>query len=142
MFVVFSRYCIFTTNCSFLQIMETNINNHPSPRPPSVLVPGLEDCSPSGGVKSTSEVGTNPPPLPDHECDISVSNLPEKLGFSPEFQAELEAVGGNVNSLATKLLNSHNLADSGKFKAGQLCATPEQLEFYTKTLNAGPIVTW
>ena len=117
---------LFTTKCSILQIMETNIINHPSPRPPSVPVPGLEDCSPSGGVKSTSEVGTNLPPLLDEEFDISVNNLPEKLGFSPEFQAELEAVGGNVNSLAIKLLNSHNLADSGRFKAGQLCSTPER----------------
>ena len=115
--------------------METNVNNHPSPRPPSVSVPGLDDCSPSGGVKSTSEVGT------DEEFDISVNNLPEKLGFSPEFQAELEAVGGNVNSLAIKLLNSHNLADFGEFKAVQLCSTPEQLDFYTKKLDSGPIVS-
>ena len=79
--------------------------------------------------------------MPDLEFNISVNNLPEKLGFLPEFQAELEAVGGNINSLATKLLNSHNLADSGKFKAGQLCSTPEQLEFYTKKLDAGPMVT-
>ena len=43
---------------------------------------------------------------------------------------ELEAVGGNIHSLATKLLNSFNVDNSGKFKAGQLCATPEQLEFY------------
>ena len=51
------------------------------------------------------------------------------------------AVGGNIHSLATKLLNSFNLDDSGKFKAGQLCAKPEQLEFYSKTLDAGPMVT-
>ena len=61
---------------------------------------------------------------------ILLSNLPEKLGFSPEFQGELEEVGGNIHSLALKLLNSFNLDDSGKFKAGQLCANPEQLEFY------------
>ena len=70
-----------------------------------------------------------------------MSNLPEKLSFSPEFQAELEAVGGNIHSLPTKLLNYFNLDNSGKFKAGQLCATPEQLEFYSKTLDAGPMVT-
>ena len=40
-----------------------------------------------------------------------------------------------------KLLNSFNLDDSGKFKAGQLCVKPEQLEFYSKTLDAGPMVT-
>ena len=130
--MVFSRYCTFTSNCSILQIMDTNVTIHPSPRPTSVLVPGLEDCSPTGGVKSTSEVGTNPPPLPDLEFDITVSNLPEKLGISPEFQAELEAVGGNVNSLTTKLLNSHNLADSGKFKVGQLCAILSSLSFIPK----------
>ena len=39
-------------------------------------------------------------------------------------------------------MNSFNLDNSGKFKAGQLCATPEQLEFYSKTLDAGPMVTW
>jgi len=38
-------------------------------------------------------------------------------------------------------LNSFNLEDSGTFKAGQLCAPPEQLEFYSKTLDAGPMVT-
>ena len=79
--------------------------------------------------------------IPDEEFNASVNNLPEKLGFSHEFQAELEAVGDNINSLATKLLNSYNLADSGKFKAEQLCSTPEQLEFYTKKLDAGPMVT-
>ena len=83
--------------------------------------------------------------LPERDSDydfvISVNNLPEKLGFSPEFQAELEAVGGNIHCLATKLLNSSNLNNSGKFKARQLFATPEQLEFYSKTLDAGPMVT-
>ena len=54
-------------------------------------VPGLDDCSPSGGDKSTSEVGTNPPPyIPDDDFDVSVNNLPDKLGFSAEFQAELD----------------------------------------------------
>ena len=50
-------------------------------------------------------------------------------------------MGGDVHSLAQKLLNSFNLEDSGTFKAGQLCATPKQLEFYSKTLDAGPMVT-
>ena len=110
--------------------MEPDIINHPSPRPSYVSVPGLADGSFSGGVKCTFEVGTNPPPPPSSEFDITVANLPEKLGFSPEFQEELVAVGGNIHSLATKLLNSFNLDDSGKFKAGQLCATPKQQEFY------------
>ena len=39
-----------------------------------------------------------------------------------------------------KLLNLFNLDDSGKFRAGQLCFKPEQLEFYSKTLDAGPII--
>ena len=121
--------------------MEPDVKNQTSPRSTSVPVPGLADCSLSGGVKSTSEVDTNPPPLPSSEFDITVANLPEKLGFSPEFQEELVAVGGNIHSLAMKLLNSFNLDDSGKFKAGQLCAKPEQLEFYSKTMDAGPMVS-
>ena len=34
-----------------------------------------------------------------------------------------------------------NLDDLGGFRAGRLCGTPEQLEFYTKILDAGPMVT-
>ena len=133
---------MFTSNgFIFADVMEPNVDNHTSPRSSSVSVPGPADCSLSGGVKTTSEVGTDPPIHPDSEFDISVNNLPEKLGFSVEFQAELKSMGGDVHSLATKLLNSFNLDDSGKFKAGQLCATPEQLEFYSKTLDAGPMVT-
>ena len=88
---------------SFLWIMEPDVKNHPSPRSSSVQVLGLADCSLSGGVKSTSEVGTNPPTHPDCDFDISVNNLPEKLGFSPEFQAELKSLGGDVHCLAQKL---------------------------------------
>ena len=82
--------------------MEPDVKNQPSPRSSSVTVLGLADCSLSGGVKSTSEVGTkNPPPLPNSdEFDISVANLPKKLGFTPEFQEELVSVGGNIHSLA------------------------------------------
>ena len=50
-------------------------------------------------------------------------------------------MGGNIHGLAQKLLNSFNLDNSRKFKAGQLCATPEQLEFYFKTFDAGPMLT-
>ena len=39
------------------------------------------------------------------------------------------------------MLNSHNLDDKGQFKAVQLCSTPEQLIFYTKKLDSGPMVT-
>ena len=51
-------------------------------------------------------------------------------------------MGVNIHCLAIKLLNSFHQDDSGKFKTGQLCTTPEQLEFYSKTLDAGPMVAW
>ena len=123
--------------------MEPDVMNQPSPRPSSsAIVPGLPDCFLLGEVKSTPEAGTqNPPPHPKvDDFDISVQNLPEKLGFSPEFQEELVSIGGNVHSLAEKLLNSLPLDDSGHLRAGQLCSNPEQLEFYSKTLDTGPIV--
>ena len=34
-----------------------------------------------------------------------------------------------------------NLDDTGGFRAGRLCGTPEQQEFYIKILDAGPMVT-
>ena len=127
---------MFTTNgFIFADTMEPDVNNHISPRSSSVSVPGLADCSLSGGVKTTSEVGTDPPIHPDSEFDISVNNLPEKIGFLVEFQAELKSMGGDIHSLAQKLLNSFNLDNSETFKAAQLCATPGQLEFYSKTLE-------
>ena len=43
--------------------------------------------------------------------------------------------------MAEKLLNTFNLDNSGSFRAGRLCSTAEQLEFYSKTLDAGPMVT-
>ena len=43
--------------------------------------------------------------------------------------------------LVQRLLNSFNLDEKESFKAGQLCNTPQQLEFYTKTLDVGPMVT-
>ena len=77
--------------------MDKNILNHPSPRSSSVPVPGLDDYYLLGGDKTTSEIDTNPPPSSkDFEFYISVSNLPEKLSFATEFQAQLEAVGGNL----------------------------------------------
>ena len=99
--------------------MENKHDDHPSTRSTSVSVLGLDDCYLSDGDKTTSEVGTKPPPLSkDSEFDITVSNRPEKLSFSTEFQAELEAVGGNLQSLALKMLNLHNLDDKSQFKAG------------------------
>ena len=124
--------------------MEPNINSQPSPRPSSsAKVPGLPDCSLLGGVKSTPKAGTISPPSQSQveDFDITVSNLPEKLGFSPEFQEDLKSVGGSIHSLVEKLFNSFNLDDLGSCKAGRLCNTAEQLEFYSKTLDAGPIVT-
>ena len=123
--------------------MDPNVKSQPSPRPSSsAMVPGLPDCSLLGGVKSTHEAGTLSPPSQSkvEDFDISVANLPEKLGFTPEFQEELKSVGGSIHSLAEKLLNSFNLDDTGRFKAGKLCSTPEQLKFYSKTLDAGPMV--
>ena len=84
----------FTTNGSILQIMEPDVTNQTSPRSTSAPVSGLADCSLLGGVKSHQEVGTIPPFLPSsEEFDISVANLPEKLGFSSQFQEELAVAG-------------------------------------------------
>ena len=133
----------FNTNGSICR-HDTNATSQSSPRPrSSVPVPGLPDCSLLGGVKSTPEAGTTSPPSQSQveDFDITVSNLPEKLGFPPEFQEELKSVGGSIHILVEKLLNSFNLDDSGSFRTGKLCNTAEQLEFYSKTLDAGPIVT-
>ena len=124
--------------------MEPDVQSQSSHRSnPSAPVPGLPDCSLLGGDKSTPETGTVSPPSQSkvEDFDITVSNLPEKLGFPPEFQKELKAVGGSPHNLAERLLNSFNLDDTGGFKAGRLCSTSEQLEFYTKTLDTGPMVT-
>ena len=113
--------------------MKPNATNQSNPRPrSSAPVPGLPDCPLMSGVKSTQEAGTISPPSQSQieDFDITVSNLPEKLGFSSEFQEELKSVGGSIHSLAEKLLNSFNLDDSGSFKAGKLCSMAEQLEFY------------
>ena len=82
-----------------------------------------------GGVKSTPEAGTSSPPSQSkvEDFDITVYNIPEKIGFPPEFQEELKSVGGSIHSLAEKLLNYFNLDDTGSFKAGKLCNTPEKL---------------
>ena len=98
---------------------------------------------PRGRENSPQEAGTiiPPPQSQIEEFDITVSNLPEKLGFSSEFQEDLKSVGGSIHVLAEKLLNTFNLDDSGSFRAGRLCSTAEQLEFYSKTLEAGPMVT-
>ena len=124
--------------------MEPGVRNQSSPRPKSsVKVPGLPDCSLLDGGKFTHDTGTKNPPYKSKvkDFEINVNNLPEKIGFPPEFQAELEAVGGSVHMLVQRLLNSFNLDEKDSFKAGQLCSTPKQLEFYTKTLDAGPMVT-
>ena len=42
--------------------------------------------------------------------------------------------------MAEKLLNSFNLDDTRRFKAGLFCSAPEQLDFYSKVLDAGPMV--
>ena len=106
-------------------------------------MPGLPDCPPKSRDKSPQEAGTiiPPPQSQIEDFDINVLNLPEKLGFSLEFQEKLKSVRGSVHSLAVKLLNTFNLDELGSFQAGKLCSTAEQLEFYSKTLDAGPMVT-
>ena len=115
--------------------MEPNVQNQSSPRSmSSTLAPGLPDCSLLGGDKSTLETGAISPPsnIKVDNFDITVATLPKQLGFSPQFQEDLKAVGGNHHYLAERLFNLFNLDDSGGFRAGRLCGTPEQLEFYTK----------
>ena len=100
--------------------MEPNVQSQSSPRPKSsVPVPGLPDCPLLGGDKSTPETGTINPPSQSkvEDFDITVNNLPEKLGFPPEFQDELKAVGGSIHVLAQRLLNSFTLDDKDSFKA-------------------------
>ena len=70
-------------------------------------------------------------------CQVSI---PELLGFSKEFKEALESVGGCCHSLAAKLLDSHT-SENSSFVAGKLCSTREQKDFYTKTLDAGPMVS-
>ena len=122
--------------------MDTN-SPHSSRPSSSAPVPGLQNCHSGSRDISLQEAGTNPPQSqsPIEDFDITVANLPEKLGFSSEFQEDLKSVGGNVHVLAERLLNSFNLEDSGSFRAGGLCSTAEQLEFYSETLNSGPMVT-
>ena len=85
--------------------MEPNSSNQTSSRPSSSApVPGLLDCHPRGREISSQEAGTNIPPPQSQieEFDITVSNLPEKLGFSSEFREDLKSVGGSVHVLAEK----------------------------------------
>ena len=124
--------------------MKPDVQNQSSPRPTSsATAPGLSDYPLLGGDKSTLETGAISPPsnIKVDNFDITVATLPEKLGFSPQFQKELKAVGGNPHYLAERLLSLFNLDDLGGFRAGRLCGTPEQLEFYTKILDAGPMVS-
>ena len=123
--------------------MKPDVQSQSSPRPtPSATAPGLLDSSLLGRDKSTLETGAISSQINSEEddFDITVADLPEKLGFSPQFLEELNIVGGNPHYLAERLLSAFNLDDSGGFRAGQLCSTPEQLDFYMKHLDAGPMV--
>ena len=62
MFVVLVGTDSFTTNCSILQHMETNVINHPSPRPPSVPVPGLDTAIPQVESSLPLRLVQIPPP--------------------------------------------------------------------------------
>ena len=86
--------------------------------------------NPVAGAKTWPQVSAESPiDVDDSDLDVTISNLPEKLGFSKEFQDELEKVGGSSQSLAVRLLESHDTETLG-FKVGQLCATPKHLKFY------------
>ena len=102
----------------------------PSPGPASAQTPGPVDCSLLGVAEMPSEVGviSIKSPTESDDYDVSISNLPEKLGFTPEFLAEVEKVGGNSLQLCHKLLASHS-SEGSHFRAGQLCSTAEQFIF-------------
>ena len=71
---------------------------NPSPGPKSgTSTPGPADCSLLGRAKLPRELSANAmsPTLNEDDFDVSISNIPEKLGLSPEFFEELEKVGGN-----------------------------------------------
>ena len=109
---------------------------NPSPGSTSAYVPGPADISLLGGAKLPREVGTVTTPTISYEddYDVTIANLPEKLGLSPEFLEELAKVGGNGLDLCHKLLHSHS-TEGKSFRARQ------QHEFYCKTLDAGPMVS-
>ena len=112
--------------------MKPDVQNQSNPRPtPSATAPRLSDSPLWDRDKSTSETGAINSHLNSEEddFDITVADLSEKLGFYPHFLKELEAVGGNPYSLAERLLSAFNLDDLSGFRAGQLCGTPEQLDF-------------
>ena len=74
--------------------MDTN-SPHSSRPSSSAPVPGLQNCHSGSRDISLQEAGTNPPQSqsPIEDFDITVANLPEKLGFSSEFQDDLKSVG-------------------------------------------------
>ena len=53
---------------------------------------------------------------------------------------ELETVGGIIHSLATNLLSSFNLVDSGKFRLSSFVKLLSNLSFIQKFLVASPVV--
>ena len=107
--------------------MEPDIQNQSSPGPTSsATAPGLSDSPLLGRDKSTLETGaiSSPFNIEVDDFDITVADLPEKLGFSPEFLEEFKAVGGKPPYLAEWLLSTFNLDDSDGFRARHLCGTP------------------
>ena len=66
--------------------MDTN-SPHSSRPSSSAPVPGLQNCHSGSRDISLQEAGTNIPPSQSQieDFDITVANLPEKLGFSSEF---------------------------------------------------------
>ena len=72
----------------------------------------------AASAKTWPEVSAeSPTDIDDIDLDVTASNLPDKLGFTKEFQDELERVGGSSQSLAARLLESHDTGTIG-FKAG------------------------
>ena len=91
--------------------MDTDSDTYsPSPGTSSESARVPDDSSstvrnPVASAKTWPEVSAESPiDIDDSDLDVTVSNLPEKLGFSKEFQDKLERVGGRSQSLAARLL--------------------------------------
>ena len=111
---------LLTDLCSVMNPEHGPEYPEPSLGPSSALTPGPVDCPLLGVAKTPGgECHFNKSPTDSDDFDISITNLPEKLGFTPEFLAELDKVGGDSLPLCHKLLVSHT-SEGSDFRAGQL----------------------